>query len=85
MIEKLFVLFFPQLSTANMTQWHTELEIIPCLQNNKGGTCSFLKCDWIIEVGQDIWRSSRSTTLLKQGHPEPVAQDHAQTAFEYLQ
>ena len=29
--------------------------------------------------------SSGPTFLLKQGHSEPLAQDRAQTAFEYLQ
>ena len=37
------------------------------------------------EVGRDLWRSSAPTTLLKQGHLQLVAQDHVQTAFEYLQ
>jgi len=36
-------------------------------------------------VGRHIWRSSGPSTLLKQGHLEPVAQDHIQMAFEYLQ
>lgn len=31
------------------------------------------------------FRSSCSLPLLKQGHLEPVAQDHVQMAFEYLQ
>lgn len=35
------------------------------------------------------WRgplnSSSPTPLLKQGHPEQIAQDHVQTAFDYLQ
>lgn len=34
-----------------------------------------LRLEWI----------SGPTSLLKQGHLEPVAQDHAQTAFEYPQ
>ena len=37
------------------------------------------------EVGRDLWRSSGSNTLLKQGHLEQVVQDHVQTASEYLQ
>ena len=39
----------------------------------------------MIEVGRDLWRSSGPRPLLKQGHLETVAQDHVQTAFEYLQ
>ncbi|KAK4810954.1 hypothetical protein QYF61_013362, partial [Mycteria americana] len=30
----------------------------------------------MVEVGRDLWRSSCPTPLLKQGHLEPVAQDH---------
>ena len=33
----------------------------------------------------DLWRSCSPKPLLKQGHPEPVAQDRVQTAFEYIQ
>jgi len=36
-------------------------------------------------VQRVLWRSSGPTLLLIQGHPEPVAQDHVQMAFEYLQ
>ena len=39
----------------------------------------------MVEVGRDLWRSSGPNPLLKQGHLEPVAQDHVQMAFEYLQ
>jgi len=39
----------------------------------------------LAEVGRDFWRLSGPTTLLKQGHPEQVAQDRIQAAFEYLQ
>lgn len=39
----------------------------------------------MVEVGRDLWRSSCPALLLKQGHLEPVAQDHVQMAFEYLQ
>ena len=39
----------------------------------------------MVDVGRDLWRSSGPTPLLKQGQLEPVAQDHAQTAFGYLQ
>ncbi|KAK4806816.1 hypothetical protein QYF61_005612 [Mycteria americana] len=39
----------------------------------------------MVEVGRDLWRLSCTTPLLKQGYLEPVAQDHVQTAFEYLQ
>ena len=51
------------------------------------------KRDWInqisqdhrmAEVGRDLCRSSAPTSLLRQGHPEPVAQDHLQT-FKYIQ
>lgn len=37
-----------------------------------------------VEVGSILWRSSGPTLLLKQGHLEPVAQDHGWAAFEYL-
>jgi len=37
------------------------------------------------EVGRDLWRPSRPTPLLKQGHLELAAQDRVQMAFEYLQ
>jgi len=39
----------------------------------------------LTEVGRDLWRSSGPTPLIKQGHLEPVVQDHVQTGFEYLQ
>ncbi|KAK4831098.1 hypothetical protein QYF61_015296, partial [Mycteria americana] len=39
----------------------------------------------MVEVGRGLWRSAGPTPLLKQGHLEPVAQDHFQMAFEYLQ
>ena len=32
-------------------------------------------------MGRDLWRSSGPTPLLKQGHLEPVAQDHVQMVF----
>lgn len=35
-----------------------------------------------VEVGRDPWRSN--PTLRKEAHPKLVAQDHVQTAFEYL-
>jgi len=38
-----------------------------------------------VEVGRELWRSSGPTSLLNQGCLEPVAQDHVQVAFEYLQ
>lgn len=37
----------------------------------------------MVEGGSDLWRSPGPTFLLKQGHPEQVAQDHVQVAFEY--
>jgi len=37
----------------------------------------------MVGVGTDLWRSSAPTTLLKQGHVEPVAQDHSQMAAEF--
>lgn len=37
------------------------------------------------EVGRNLWRSPGPFLLLKQGHPEPVAQDYVQVAFEHLQ
>lgn len=39
----------------------------------------------MVEIGKDLWRSSGLIPLLKQGHPEQVAQDHVQVAFKYLQ
>ena len=39
----------------------------------------------MVEVGRDLQRSSDPTLLLKQSQLEPVAQDHVQAAFEYLQ
>jgi len=38
-----------------------------------------------LKLGKDLWRPSGPTPLLKQGHLEPVAQDHLQMAFEYPQ
>lgn len=38
----------------------------------------------LVEVGSDLWSSSGPTPPLKERHLEPVAQDHVQTAFEYL-
>ena len=37
------------------------------------------------ELGRDLWRSSSATLPLKQGHLQPVVQDHVQRAFNYLQ
>jgi len=39
----------------------------------------------MLEIGRDLWRSSGPSPLLKQGHLEPIAQDHVQTSSEYLQ
>jgi len=39
----------------------------------------------MVEVGEDLWRSSAPTPLCKQGHLEPVVQDRVQMAFENLQ
>jgi len=36
-------------------------------------------------MGRELRRSSHPTRLLKEGRIEPIAQDHVQTAFEYLQ
>lgn len=36
----------------------------------------------MVEVGRDLWRLSSPTPLLKQGHSEPAAQEHAQTTLE---
>lgn len=35
----------------------------------------------MVEVGRDLWRSSCPGPLLRQGHPEPVAQDHVQASL----
>lgn len=37
------------------------------------------------EVGRERWRPSSPIHLLELGHPEPVAQDNVQMAFEYFQ
>jgi len=37
------------------------------------------------EVGRHLWSSSGPTSLLKQGHLQPVAQEHVWMAFKYLQ
>lgn len=39
----------------------------------------------LFEAGRDLCRSSGPTPLLKQGHLEPVVQDYAWMAFQYLQ
>jgi len=39
----------------------------------------------VVEIGRDLWRSSGPACLLRQSHLEPVAHDHVQMAFEYLQ
>lgn len=36
-------------------------------------------------VGRDLWRSSHANPLLRQGHLQPVAQNHIQMAFQYVQ
>ena len=36
-------------------------------------------------IGENLWRSSSPTTLLKLGHLEQVAQDHIQAGLEYFQ
>lgn len=40
--------------------------------------------EWLKSLWRDLWRSSRSTPLVKQGYQELFAQEHLQTAFEYL-
>lgn len=42
---------------------------------------------WKRPVWKEFWRSSGPAVLLKQGHPEPAAQEHqcVQIALEYLQ
>lgn len=37
------------------------------------------------DVGRELWKSSGPISLLDQGLLKPVAQDHIQMAFEYLQ
>jgi len=37
----------------------------------------------VVGVGRDLWGSASPTRLLKQGHPEQVAQDLVQAGFEY--
>ena len=39
----------------------------------------------MVEVGGDLWRSFGPTPLLKQGHQEPLAQNHVQMTFAYVQ
>lgn len=39
----------------------------------------------MVEMGRELWRRSCLTPLLKQGHPEPVAQEHVQMVFENIQ
>lgn len=39
----------------------------------------------VAEVGSDLWRSSGPTSLLRQGHQEPVSQDYVQMPFWYIQ
>lgn len=35
----------------------------------------------MVEVGRDLLRSSCPGPLIRQGHPEPVAQDHVQASL----
>jgi len=35
-----------------------------------------------VRLGRNLWRSFGPPPLLKQGHPQPVAQDHVQMAVE---
>jgi len=37
------------------------------------------------EVGKALWRSSAPASQIEHGCLDPVAQDHVQTAFQYLQ
>jgi len=37
----------------------------------------------MVEVGRDFWDSSGPTHLLKQGHLQLIAKDHAQTSSEW--
>lgn len=37
------------------------------------------------DVGRELWKSSGAISLLNQDLLEPVAQDHIEIAFEYLQ
>jgi len=39
----------------------------------------------MVGVGRDLWESSSSTSLSKQGHLQQAAQDLVQAGFEYLQ
>lgn len=36
----------------------------------------------MVEVGTDLWKSSRPSSLLRRGQPEPLAQDHGQMGFQ---
>lgn len=39
----------------------------------------------MVDTGRGLWMSPPSTSLARQGHPEPLAQDHVQTALVYPQ
>lgn len=45
---------------------------------------AFFRFNRVVEVGRDVRRSCGPTRLVKQDHPEMVAQDRAQVAFERL-
>ena len=70
-------------SPSHVVLFHNELKsqqvrLLKTLQGCK------LQNHRVVEVRRDLWRASGPTPLLKQGHPEPVAQDHVQTDFQYL-
>ena len=39
----------------------------------------------MVEIGKEFWKSCGPTSLLKQGHLQPLVCDHVKAAFEYHQ
>jgi len=54
------------------------------LMTMNSGFSAFSQNHRMAEAGGDLLRSCGPAPLLKQDHLEPVAQDHVQTAFDYL-
>jgi len=52
---------------------------------NFSDTEGLLENHRMVEVVRELWRSSGSPPLLRQGHLEQVTQAYVQMAFEYLQ
>lgn len=58
---------------------------MPGVSDHCFGVLLILQGHRTVEAGRDLWRSSTPMSLLQRDQTEPVAQDHVQLNFDYLQ